>query len=122
MADQKIFFFFYGLRTKTEPQIYYMFAKSMEEDAELSEKKKEQAFLEWKTARREELSAYQKEIHEQYISNVEKDLDRLMTTRNSRQANNDANLQGTMDKELEMHRLEHGPLMPTMKMKRRLKI
>uniref|UniRef100_A0A803LSN3 Pinin/SDK/MemA protein domain-containing protein n=1 Tax=Chenopodium quinoa TaxID=63459 RepID=A0A803LSN3_CHEQI len=46
------------LRTKTEPQIYYMFAKSMEEDAELSEKKKEQAFLEWKTARREELSAY----------------------------------------------------------------
>lgn len=97
------------LRTKTEPHIYYMFAKPMEENTELSEQKKEQAFLEWKTLRREELSAYQKEIQEQYIANVEKDLDRWLTARKTRNANSDANLQETMDKELETHRLEHGP-------------
>lgn len=65
--------------------------------------------MEWKTARRVELSAYQKEINEQYIANVEKDLDRWLTARKSRNPNNDANLQETMDKELETHRLEHGP-------------
>lgn len=65
--------------------------------------------MEWKATRREELSAYQKEIHEQYIANVEKDLDRWLTARKTRSANNDANLQETMDKELETHRLEHGP-------------
>ncbi|KAL2897306.1 Pinin [Bienertia sinuspersici] len=97
------------LRTKTEPPIYYMPAKPIEENAELNEQKKEQAFLEWKAARREELSAYQKEVHEQYVANVEKDLERRLTTRNLRNANNDANLQETMDKELETHRLEHGP-------------
>ncbi|XP_057521673.1 uncharacterized protein LOC130801799 [Amaranthus tricolor] len=97
------------LRTKTEPPIYFMPAKPLEEDPELHEQKKEQAFLEWKAARREELSAYQKEIHEQYIANVEKDLERGLTARKSRIANNDANLQETMDKELETHRLEHGP-------------
>lgn len=97
------------LRTKTEPPIYYMLAKPIEENAEFSEQKKEQAFLEWKATRREELSAYQKEIHEQYIANVEKDLDRWLTARKTRSANNDANLQETMDKELETHRLEHGP-------------
>lgn len=69
-----------------------------------------QAFLEWKTARREELSEYQKQIQEQYIANVEKDLERWQNARKARKTNNDMlNLQETMDKELDSHRLEHGP-------------
>ena len=68
-----------------------------------------QAFEEWKAARREELSEYQKQIGEQYLANVEKDLERWQNVRN-RKANNDMlNLQETMDKELDTHRLEHGP-------------
>ncbi|XP_021759316.1 pinin-like [Chenopodium quinoa] len=97
------------LRTKAEPPIYYMPAKPIDENSALNDEKKEQAFLEWKVARREELSAYQKEVHDQYIANVERDLERWLTARKSRNANNDANLQETMDKELETHRLEHGP-------------
>lgn len=69
-----------------------------------------QAFLEWKTARREELSEYQKQIQEQYIANVEKDLERWQNAKKARKTNNDMlNLQETMDKELDTHRLEHGP-------------
>ena len=69
-----------------------------------------QVFLEWKTARREELSEYQKHIEEQYIANVEKELERWQNMRKARKANNDMqNLQETMDQELETHRLEHGP-------------
>jgi len=68
-----------------------------------------QAFLEWKNARREEVSEYQKQIGEQYVANVEKDLERWQNARNARKANNDQNLQETMDKELDTHRLEHGP-------------
>lgn len=69
-----------------------------------------QAFLEWKTARREELSEYQKQIGDQYIANVEKDLERWQNARKVKKGNNDMlNLQETMDKELDIHRLEHGP-------------
>ncbi|KAF4356642.1 hypothetical protein G4B88_025183, partial [Cannabis sativa] len=54
-------------------------------------------------------SEYQKEIGEQYLANVEKELERWQNARN-RRANNDVlNLQETMDKELDTHRLEHGP-------------
>lgn len=84
-------------------------AKPLEENSELMEQKKEQAFSEWKAARREELSSYQKQIHDEFVANVEKDLERRLSARNTRKGNNDANLQETMDKELETHRLEHGP-------------
>ncbi|KAL0384535.1 UNVERIFIED_CONTAM: hypothetical protein Sradi_2847800 [Sesamum radiatum] len=76
----------------------------------LTEQQKEQMFQEWKTARREELSQYQKQIAEQYVANVDKELERWQNGRKGRRANNDmANLQETMDKELETHQLEHGP-------------
>ncbi|KAK3184981.1 hypothetical protein Dsin_032267 [Dipteronia sinensis] len=98
------------IRTKTEPHIYYLPKKPLEEDATLLEERKEQAFLEWKAARREELSEYQKQIGEQYVANVEKELERWQNARKARKANNDTlNLQETMDKELDTHRLEHGP-------------
>ncbi|KAK9111785.1 hypothetical protein Scep_019304 [Stephania cephalantha] len=96
------------LRTKAEPPIYYMPTKPLHEDAALIEENKEQAFQEWKTARREELSGYQKQIGEQCFANVEKDLERWQNIRNRRN-NNVMNLQETMDKELETHQLEHGP-------------
>ncbi|XP_052206033.1 uncharacterized protein LOC127810539 [Diospyros lotus] len=98
------------LRTKAEPPIYYSFAKPMDEDVALAEQRKEQAFQAWKAARREELSQYEKQIGEQYLANVEKDLERWQNARKARKPNNDMlNLQETMDKELETHRLEHGP-------------
>lgn len=69
-----------------------------------------QTFQEWKAARREELTEYQKQIQEQYIANVEKDLERWQNARKARKTNNEMlNLQETMDKELDTHRLEHGP-------------
>lgn len=67
-------------------------------------------FEEWKAARREELSQYQKQILEQYVANVDKELERWQNGRKGRRPNNTvANLQETMDKELETHQLEHGP-------------
>lgn len=69
-----------------------------------------QTFLEWKAARRQEVSEYQKEIEEQCLGNVEKELERWQNARKARKANNEGiNLQETMDKELETHRMEHGP-------------
>ncbi|XP_075474528.1 uncharacterized protein LOC142505429 [Primulina tabacum] len=99
------------IRTKTEPPIYYMFAKPLEDrDEALLEQEKEQSFQEWKSSRRSELSQYQKEIAEKYIANVENGLERWQNGRKAWIANNDAtNLQETMDKELETHQLEHGP-------------
>ncbi|EOX97405.1 protein interaction regulator family protein isoform 4 [Theobroma cacao] len=97
------------IRTKTEPPIYYLPTKPLDEDATIHDQRKEQEFLEWKTARREELSEYQKQIGEQYVANVEKELERWQNARKARKANNDMNLQETMDKELDTHRLEHGP-------------
>lgn len=67
-------------------------------------------FQEWKAVRREELSQYQKNIAEQYIANVDKEVEKWQNGRKGRRANNEvANLQETMDKELETHQLEHGP-------------
>ncbi|OMO92074.1 Late embryogenesis abundant protein, LEA-14 [Corchorus olitorius] len=97
------------IRTKTEPAIYYLPKNPLPEDATMLEQQKEKEFLEWKTARREELSEYQKQIGEQYVANVEKDLERWQNARKARKVNNDMNLQETMDKELDTHRLEHGP-------------
>ncbi|KAH9751999.1 Pinin SDK memA domain-containing protein [Citrus sinensis] len=96
--------------TKTEPPIYYLPTKPLEEDTTLLEQRKEQEFLEWKAATREKLSEYQKQIEEQYVANVEKEMERWQNARKARKANNDMlNLQETMDKELDTHRLEHGP-------------
>ncbi|XP_048437573.1 pinin-like [Pyrus x bretschneideri] len=98
------------IRTKAEPPIYYLPKKPLEEDAALAEQRKEKEYLAWKAARREELTEYQKQIGEQYIANVEKELERWQNARKPRKANNDVmNLQETMDKELDTHRLEHGP-------------
>ncbi|KAK7328236.1 hypothetical protein VNO77_22338 [Canavalia gladiata] len=97
------------IRTKAEPPIYYLPNKPLDEDPISVEKRKEEAFLEWKNARREEVSEYQKQIGEQYLANVEKELERWQNARNARKVNNDQNLQETMDKELDSHRLEHGP-------------
>ncbi|KAL0653970.1 hypothetical protein Bca4012_096661 [Brassica carinata] len=98
------------IRTKSEPQIYYAPTKALEEDTTETEQRKEQAFLEWKAAKRQEVSEYQKEIEERYLGNVEKELERWQNARKARKANNEAmNLQETMDKELETHRMEHGP-------------
>ncbi|XP_010476600.1 PREDICTED: pinin-like [Camelina sativa] len=99
------------IRTKAEPQIYYALAKPLEEDTAEVEQQKEQTFLEWKAARRQEVSEYQREIEEQCLANVEKELERWQNARNARKANNNGamNLQETMDKELETHRMEHGP-------------
>ncbi|GJS35155.1 pinin [Tanacetum coccineum] len=99
------------LRTKAEPPIYYSFAKQLEEeDPTLLEERKELAFQEWKAARREELSQYQKQIGDQIDANVDKELERWQNGRKTRIGNSDTlNLQETMDKELETHRLEHGP-------------
>lgn len=56
------------------------------------------------------MSEYQKEIEERYLGSVEKELERWQNARKARKANNEAmNLQETMDKELETHRMEHGP-------------
>ncbi|KAF5190337.1 protein-protein interaction regulator family protein, partial [Thalictrum thalictroides] len=98
------------LRTKAEPSIYYLPVKPLDEDETVAEQRKEKAFLEWKAARREELTEYQKQIGEQYLANVETELERWHNTRNTRRGNNNMmNLQETMDKELETHQLEHGP-------------
>ncbi|KAJ9174584.1 hypothetical protein P3X46_013219 [Hevea brasiliensis] len=97
------------IRTKAEPPIYYLPNKASDEDATLLEHCKEQTFSEWKATRREELSEYQKQIAEQYLGNVEKELERWQNARKARRPNNDANLQESMDKELDTHRLEHGP-------------
>lgn len=100
----------YSFRTKAEPPIYYSYSKPLDEDAVLVEQRKEQIFQEWKAARREELSQYQKQIAEQSVANVEKELERWQNSRKARKGISDAmNLQETMDKELETHRLEHGP-------------
>ncbi|GMN59046.1 hypothetical protein TIFTF001_028133 [Ficus carica] len=97
------------IRTKAEPPIYYLPKKPLDEDATAVEQRKEQAFEEWKAARREELTEYQKQIGEQYLANVEKDLERWQNARNRKASNDILNLQETMDKELDTHRLEHGP-------------
>jgi len=58
--------------------------------------------------RRAELTQFQKQVEEQYLSNVERQLERIQNARNARKANGPANMQ-EMDKELDTHRAEHGP-------------
>ncbi|KAL3382441.1 hypothetical protein AABB24_002128 [Solanum stoloniferum] len=94
------------IRTKAEPPIFYSFAKPLEEDPTLREQRKDQIFEEWKAARREELSQYQKKIAEQNVAKAEEEWKTILERRANK---NVANLQETMDKELETHRLEHGP-------------
>ncbi|XP_060167785.1 uncharacterized protein LOC132598736 [Lycium barbarum] len=94
------------IRTKAEPPIYYSFAKPLEEDPTLVEQKNDQIFQEWKAARREELSQYQKTIADQNVAKAEEEWKNILERRANR---NVANLQETMDKELETHRLERGP-------------
>ncbi|KAH7655756.1 pinin protein [Dioscorea alata] len=97
------------LRTKAPPAIYYMPVKPLTEDEVVHEKLNEEYFMEWKSARRAELSEYQKTIAEEYLAKVDADLERWQNARNAKKVNNLASLQETMDKELETHRLEHGP-------------
>lgn len=78
----------------------------MEEDPTLLEQRKDQIFEEWKAARREELSQYQKKIAEQNVAKAEEEWKTILERRANK---NVANLQETMDKELETHRLERGP-------------
>ncbi|XP_066386574.1 uncharacterized protein [Miscanthus floridulus] len=96
------------LRTKAEPPIYYMPTKPIIDDPAIVEQNKEMAFEEWKSMRRAELTQFQKQVEEQYLSNVERQLERIQNARNARKANGPANLQ-EMDKELDTHRAEHGP-------------
>jgi len=67
-----------------------------------------QVFEEWKSVRRAELTQFQKQVEEQYLSNVERQLERIQNARNARRANGLANMQ-EMDKELDTHRAEQGP-------------
>lgn len=68
-----------------------------------------QIFQEWKATRREELSQYQKQLAEQYVENALERWQNGRKPRNTVNNNDTLNLQETMDKELETHRLEHGP-------------
>uniref|UniRef100_A0A0E0D543 Pinin/SDK/MemA protein domain-containing protein n=1 Tax=Oryza meridionalis TaxID=40149 RepID=A0A0E0D543_9ORYZ len=96
------------LRTTAEPQIYYMPAKPIIDDPAIAEENKEKAFQEWKSERRAELTQFQKQVEEQYMSNVERQLERMQNARNARRGNGPSNMQ-EMDKELDTHRAEHGP-------------
>ncbi|XP_052146003.1 uncharacterized protein LOC127765196 [Oryza glaberrima] len=96
------------LRTTAEPPIYYMPAKPIIDDPAIAEENKEKAFQEWKSERRAELTQFQKQVEEQYMSNVERQLERMQNARNARRVNGPSNMQ-EMDKELDTHRAEHGP-------------
>jgi len=96
------------LRTKAEPPIYYMPTKPIIDDPAIVEQNKEKVFEEWKSMRRAELTQFQKQVEEQYLSNVERQLERIQNARNARKANGPGNMQ-EMDKELDTHRAEHGP-------------
>ncbi|KAJ1293996.1 hypothetical protein BS78_01G112400 [Paspalum vaginatum] len=96
------------LRTKAEPPIYYMPNTPIIDDPNIVEQNKEKVFEEWKSMRRAELTQFQKQVEEQYLSNVERQLERIQNARNARRANGPANMQ-EMDKELDTHRAEHGP-------------
>ncbi|XP_062212145.1 uncharacterized protein LOC133913108 [Phragmites australis] len=95
------------LRTKAEPPIYYMPTKPIIDDPAIVEQNKEKVFEEWKSERRAELTQFQKQVEEQYLSNVERQLERIQNARNARRGNGPANMQ-EMDKELDTHRAEHG--------------
>uniref|UniRef100_A0A0D9VXX3 Pinin/SDK/MemA protein domain-containing protein n=1 Tax=Leersia perrieri TaxID=77586 RepID=A0A0D9VXX3_9ORYZ len=96
------------LRTNAEPPIYYIPAKPLTDDPAIANENKEKAFQEWKAVRRAELTQFQKQVEEHYMSNVERQLERMQNARNARRGNGPSNMQ-EMDKELETHRAEHGP-------------
>ena len=83
-------------------------AKPIIDDPAIAEENKEKAFQEWKSERRAELTQFQKQVEEQYMSNVERQLERMQNARNARRGNGPSNMQ-EMDKELDTHRAEHGP-------------
>lgn len=58
--------------------------------------------------RRTELTQFQKQVEEQYLSNVESQLERIQNARNARRGNVPANIQ-EMGKELDTHMAEDGP-------------
>ncbi|KAJ3672950.1 hypothetical protein LUZ60_006324 [Juncus effusus] len=99
------------LRTKAHPPIYYMPAKPLTKDSTINEQRKEKVLSEWKATRRAELSEFQKKVEEQYLSKVEEELERRNKKAQNRgvMPGGDASLAETMDKELETHRLAHGP-------------
>eukprot|EP01018_Ginkgo_biloba_P003469 Gb_25267 [translate_table: standard] len=96
------------LRTKAEPSIFYVPAKPSDNCAKLLEEQQKE-FLEWKAYRREELTEYQKQVSEQLLANVEVEVQRWQTAGNTRNGNTAANLQESMDNDLESHKLSHGP-------------
>ncbi|KAK1309538.1 Histone-lysine N-methyltransferase ASHH2 [Acorus calamus] len=96
-------------RTKAEPPIFYLPNKPIIKDPAMAEQQREQAFIEWKSARRDELTQFQKQLEEQYVANAEAELQRWQNVRNARRVNNAVVDQETMDKELETHQMEHGP-------------
>lgn len=99
---------FIFIRTKAEPPIYYMPTKPLDDDPTTVEQNKEKAFEEWKSMRRAELTQFQKQVEEQYLSNAERQLERIQNARNARRGNVPANMQA-MDEDLDTHRAEHGP-------------
>eukprot|EP00252_Welwitschia_mirabilis_P024885 TRINITY_DN757_c0_g1_i5.p1 TRINITY_DN757_c0_g1~~TRINITY_DN757_c0_g1_i5.p1 ORF type:complete len:278 (+),score=87.52 TRINITY_DN757_c0_g1_i5:684-1517(+) len=96
------------LRTKTEPAIFYSPVKLLESCSKLLEEQQKELAT-WKEKRREELSEYQKQVTNQILSNVELELQRWQIAGNKRNANAAANLQESMDNDLEAHKLSHGP-------------
>lgn len=94
-------------RTKAEPPVFYVPAKPSENCAKLLEEQQKE-FLQWKVNRRQELTEYQKQVSDQLLSNVELELQRWQTAGNTRNGNTAANLQESMDNDLESHKLSHG--------------
>ncbi|KAE8703170.1 Detected protein of confused Function [Hibiscus syriacus] len=102
------------LETKTEPPINYLPTKPLYEDAAKDEQQKEQVEKPSVMTLREHQctllgNEFPAKSIEEYVGNVEKELERWQNARKARKANSDMNLQETMDKELDSHRLEHGP-------------
>eukprot|EP01018_Ginkgo_biloba_P019626 Gb_17499 [translate_table: standard] len=62
-----------------------------------------------RTVTREELTEYQKQGSEQLLAKVEVEVQRWQTAGNARNGNTAANLQESMDNDLESHKLSHGP-------------
>eukprot|EP00252_Welwitschia_mirabilis_P024884 TRINITY_DN757_c0_g1_i4.p1 TRINITY_DN757_c0_g1~~TRINITY_DN757_c0_g1_i4.p1 ORF type:complete len:359 (+),score=117.79 TRINITY_DN757_c0_g1_i4:271-1347(+) len=96
------------LRTKTEPAIFYSPVKPLESCSKLLDEQQKELTI-WKEKRREELSEYQKQVTNQIVSNAEVELQRWQAAANSRNAKAAANLQESMDNDLEAHKLSHGP-------------
>eukprot|EP00249_Psilotum_nudum_P019002 c27058_g1_i2 orf=358-1629(-) len=75
------------LRTKAEPSIFYMASKNSETFENILEKQQKD-LLEWKRMRREDLTDYQGQISEEYLANVEAEIERWQAGANRRNAVN----------------------------------